>query len=125
MANGSNYELNTNNINALFLFDSSIGPQTDVEFLFGEYGGNINLMVNGDFVNFENFSDIDGITLGGVLVTVDYGGSGDIDGDGDVDFADLLALIAAWGSGDATADLNGDGVVNLADLLILIGNWGS
>jgi subtilisin family serine protease len=50
---------------------------------------------------------------------------GDIDGDGDVDTADLLALLAAWGECEGCPeDINGDGVVNTADLLILLGNWG-
>jgi len=49
---------------------------------------------------------------------------GDIDGDGDVDTADLLALLAAWGNPGGPEDLNSDGIVNTADLLILLGNWG-
>jgi len=49
--------------------------------------------------------------------------AGDIDGD--VDAADLLALLAAWGPcEDCPEDINGNGVVNTADLLILLGNWG-
>jgi hypothetical protein len=137
---------------------------TDVEFKFGEYGGEINLEINGDFVMFYDMLDIDGIVLGGVTVNIDYGGTGgdcgqvhftgdmeymrvggqefwidcflanstpapsipgDVDGDGDVDLADLLALIGAWGTDDAAADVNGDGVVDTTDLLILISNWGS
>jgi len=51
--------------------------------------------------------------------------AGDIDGDGDVDTADLLALLAAWGPCEACPeDLDGNGVVNTADLLILLANWG-
>jgi len=51
--------------------------------------------------------------------------AGDIDGDGDVDTADLLALLAAWGPCEACPeDINGDGTVNTEDLLILLGNWG-
>jgi hypothetical protein len=50
---------------------------------------------------------------------------GDIDGDGDVDLNDLLALIAAWGTADAASDLNGDGVVDLDDLLLLLAHFGS
>jgi hypothetical protein len=53
---------------------------------------------------------------------------GDIDGDGNVDITDLLALLAAWGDcpqqGECPADLNGDGVVGIGDLLILLANWG-
>jgi hypothetical protein len=51
--------------------------------------------------------------------------AGDIDGDGDVDTADLLALLAAWGDcPGCPEDIDGDGVVDTADLLILLGNWG-
>src|SRR5262249_57871068 len=31
-----------------------------IKFLFGEYGGNLNLMINRQFVNFQNFRDIHG-----------------------------------------------------------------
>jgi hypothetical protein len=55
--------------------------------------------------------------------------TGDIDCDGDVDTADLLALLAAWGDcpeppSMCPADLNGDGIVNTSDLLDLLANWG-
>ncbi len=53
---------------------------------------------------------------------------GDIDGDGDVDGADLILLLGAWGSCDdcrnCAADLTGDCLVDPSDLLILLGNWG-
>ena len=76
LACGSGLDLNLNNINALMDFGGSIGPQADLRILFGEYGGNINLEVNGDFANFENFLDIDGTALGGVVVSVVSGGAG-------------------------------------------------
>jgi hypothetical protein len=53
----------------------------------------------------------------------------DLDGDGDVDFADLLILLSAWGPcrGSAAAacpaDLTGDGVVGFSDLLVLLSTW--
>ncbi|MDY7108520.1 MAG: hypothetical protein SYC29_07765 [Planctomycetota bacterium] len=63
----------------------------------------------------------------GVAVTIldcDASWPGDIDGDGDVDGDDLLALLAAWGfCGACPEDINDDGVVDAADLLVLLGHW--
>jgi hypothetical protein len=57
--------------------------------------------------------------------TIQLTALGDVDGDWDVDTADLLALLAAWGPNeDHPADFNGDGTVNTTDLLALLGNWG-
>ena len=53
---------------------------------------------------------------------------GDIDGDGDVDAADLILLLGAWGAcadcDNCPADLDGDCDVDGADLILLLGNWG-
>ncbi len=58
------------------------------------------------------------------------GPPGDLDGDGSVGTADLLALLAAWGScpgppAACPADLDGNGSVGTSDLLILLANWTS
>ncbi len=52
---------------------------------------------------------------------------GDVNGDGCVDDADLLAVLFAFGqSGSGQAeDVNGDGIVDDADLLIVLFNFGS
>ncbi len=56
---------------------------------------------------------------------------GDVDGDGDVDQADLGALLGAYGSSvgdpdyDRAADIDDDGDVDQADLGALLGNYGS
>ena len=47
---------------------------------------------------------------------------GDLDGDGDVDGADLGLLLGNWG-GAGVGDLNDDGVVDGADLGLLLGAW--
>jgi hypothetical protein len=46
----------------------------------------------------------------------------DFDGDGDVDTADLLHLLACWGTD--CGDVDGDGDTDTADLLALLGAWG-
>jgi sugar lactone lactonase YvrE len=58
------------------------------------------------------------------VLTVESGVDGDIDGDGLVNVADLLILLADWGvCPDCPADLDGDGNVAVSDLLILLANW--
>ena len=54
---------------------------------------------------------------------------GDANGDGMVNFFDLIAVIVNWGDCPAPpescgADVNGDGTVNFHDLLVVFGNWG-
>ncbi|MBX3374638.1 MAG: trypsin-like peptidase domain-containing protein [Phycisphaeraceae bacterium] len=50
----------------------------------------------------------------------------DIDGSGTVDFADVLALLAAWGpcGGDCPEDIDASGTVDFNDLLQLLAAWG-
>lgn len=53
---------------------------------------------------------------------------GDVNGDGIVDFGDILDLLAAWGDcpdppDPCPADFDGNGTVNFADLLVILGNW--
>ena len=49
----------------------------------------------------------------------------DIDGDGDVGFSDLLAVITAWGPcPGCPEDLDGNNAVEFADLLVVLTEWG-
>ena len=54
---------------------------------------------------------------------------GDLDGDGDVDLADLAQLLAHYGMTSGAeyedGDLDGDGDVDLADLAALLANYGT
>ena len=47
---------------------------------------------------------------------------GDFDGDNDVDTADLLHLLGAWGTPDG--DVDDDGDTDTSDLLALLASWG-
>jgi hypothetical protein len=60
-----------------------------------------------------------------VALAQEAGIPGDIDGDGDVDFADLNLLLSSYNQAGAglPADLDGDGDVDFADLNILLGNY--
>ncbi|MHC4834101.1 MAG: hypothetical protein ACYTFH_09485 [Planctomycetota bacterium] len=49
--------------------------------------------------------------------------TGDLNGDGKVDGADLGILLANWGKPGAT-DLDGNGTTDGADQAILMGAWG-
>jgi outer membrane protein assembly factor BamB len=55
------------------------------------------------------------------------GKPGDLDGDGDVDMADLAILLADWGctGGDCPGDVDGDGDTDQADLAVLLANYGT
>ena len=48
---------------------------------------------------------------------------GDLNQDGNVDGADILIVLAWWGTDDPTSDIDGNGVVNGADLLIVLAYW--
>jgi hypothetical protein len=51
--------------------------------------------------------------------------TGDIDGSGEIDAADLAELLGAWGPNPGhPADLNEDGEVDATDLALLLGAWG-
>lgn len=67
LAGGSGQEMAVNNVN--FSFDFG-GPCRGLFLLFGEYGGNLNIDINLDFRNFQNFADINGATIGGVNVSI-------------------------------------------------------
>lgn len=48
----------------------------------------------------------------------------DVDGNGSVNSADLLAILAQWGEGAPPEDINRDGLVNIDDLLAVLAAWG-
>ena len=67
LAGGLGSDMEVNNITLEFDFGR---PVEDLRFLFGEYGGNINLSINGDFRNALNLPALHGQIVGGTLVEV-------------------------------------------------------
>lgn len=49
---------------------------------------------------------------------------GDLDQSGEVGVDDMLIVIAAYGSSDASGDANQDGLVDVSDVLLIIDGWG-
>jgi hypothetical protein len=61
------------------------------------------------------------VVSGGLAVP---GNPADVNGDGVVNFGDILAILGVWGPcPGCPEDVNGDGVVNFADILLVIANW--
>jgi hypothetical protein len=63
--------------------------------------------------------------LGEVLGAVATAGDGDINGDGFVDVADLMEVLAHWGESGGAADIDGVDGVGVGDLLEVIANFGA
>lgn len=85
----------------------------------------LSVAIGGD-VAFIGAADQDGP---GTVYIFDHDPTpGDLDCDGVVGAADLLALLSMWGPCDdcngCIADLDGDCIVGASDLLILLANWG-
>ena len=127
-------ELELSNASVLHDFAGSIGPLENVSLQFGEYGGNINVEINGDLRNVNDFRDLDGMLVGGVMVSIPYGGNGNDCGKmtltGTVDTLGIggRELWIDCLEGDAATsqpgDTNGDGSVDVTDLLNIIQGWG-
>jgi hypothetical protein len=109
----------------------TLGPKKTgtTEFVLDAVGaGNYSLVnVNANYTFAAGYTMVcDKIELIGAVRRV-----GDINGDGHVDYADLLIFVAAFGglTGDANynplCDFNADGSVDVADLLNLVYNFGT
>jgi hypothetical protein len=98
---------------------SGVGAQLN-DSAFGAIVWNDSFFVGGSFTSVNgSASNRVGEYVGCPTTT-----PGDIDGDGDVDVEDLLALLSEWGQCGSDADLDGNDTVDVADLLILLANWG-
>jgi hypothetical protein len=97
--------------------------------------GGIYLGSGGRVLHFSTCNGPDQITdsnfgrlLGNAMDWAASGASeteGDVNGDGCVDDADLLAVLFNFGGDDPDADLNNDGIVDDADLLLVLFNFGN
>ncbi|MBP7600715.1 MAG: carboxypeptidase regulatory-like domain-containing protein, partial [Thermoflexales bacterium] len=92
-AGGSPPEMQLNNITVETSTVSLSLNFTKIEWKYAERGGNINLSINGELANFENFADMNGALLGGVHVAV-TGGNGQDNGE-----VTLYGEISSFGIG--------------------------
>jgi hypothetical protein len=67
LAGHTGLDVNLNNITVAFTFPS---VPNGLILYYGEYGGNINVEVNGDLKNVQNFADINGAVIGGVNISI-------------------------------------------------------
>ncbi len=67
ISGGTGNDLQLNNVNLNFEFDP---PLQGLSLLFSDLGGSVNLTVNGDFRFLQDLSEVDGQTVGGLLVSV-------------------------------------------------------
>ncbi len=98
-------------------------------------GSSANGVLDGNAGVLEHlaFTPVDPNQVGPYIVylddieTVIPGPPGDVNGDGCVDDADLLAVLFAFGQSgsDLPEDVTGDGIVDDADLLLVLFNFGS
>ena len=123
--------LNLNNIAVSFEFAAFSGPEDNLFMTFGQYGGFMNISINGSRrVCFTQMGQLDGQTLGGVTMQVTNGfgnGCGTIAFIGTVDSL-LLAGQEYWIDGICVpqpVDIDGDGLVSASDLSFLLAAWGT
>lgn len=69
-AGGAGNEVQPNNVNFRLNLASAMPSMV---LLFGEYDGNLNISINGDFRNFLDFVDINNTVIGGVTVKATNG----------------------------------------------------
>jgi hypothetical protein len=111
LAGGSGQDMQVNNVNLIMDFGGAVDGLT---LRFGEYGGNLNININGDFRNFDLMSDLNGLTpIGGVNVSV-IGGMGNdtgvVDLQGNINFFSLggqelwIDEVCPGNPGEASAD---------------------
>ena len=79
-------------------------------------------MVYGEALSESDRGDVTDYLMSKYGMGSDDGCGGDLNGDGNVDGADMGLLLAQWGTADG--DINGDGTVDGADMGMLLAQWG-
>ena len=89
-------------------------------------GDTANLLMTAELETVGTLFDID-LALVATGNTVDTGPVGDVDGNGVVNFQDIVLLLGAWGTctdiPECPADIDGDSIVGFADLLLVLNNF--
>jgi hypothetical protein len=100
--------------NHSFLVGDVVAPTANVKVRFSVADAPNNSITEAGIDNFQVEAYLCGSSC-----------TGDLDGSGEVDGADLGSLLAAWGTADEAADLDASGEVDGADLGALLAAWGA
>lgn len=81
------------------------------------------VLIRGDYWAGVETTRLDNVRLGGSITP-----NPDIDGDGDVDFDDLLGVLSGWGPcppapAPCPGDVDGNGTVDFDDILAVLAGW--
>ncbi|MHC5025360.1 MAG: DUF6923 family protein, partial [Planctomycetota bacterium] len=120
-----------------FDMNGVVGSVNDVAFFDGQLLGLDDVTASLHIIDPETGGRLSTLTLNGAGDMVGLASGeidageptidGDVNGDGIVDVADLVAVMVAWGpcppANPCPADQTGDGIVNVQDIIMVIVNW--
>jgi hypothetical protein len=136
---GDYYDMSSDLLGANLAYAATYNGEQDVYFLrIGEYDCNGNgvpdpddILLPGADCNGNGIPDTCELSAGtasdGTRIGIRDGCDcpADLNGDGEVDVVDMLALLEAWGTDPGgPPDLDGDGDVSVTDFLQLLASWG-
>ncbi len=96
--------------------EGSTGSPTFAEMDFtateeGNYTINVSSIINGAADSVKSLT-VEVIAL-----------SGDVNGDGKVNYQDLVGVVDHWGKSDTIYDVDGNGTVGYSDLVFIVDHW--
>lgn len=96
--------------------DGCVGHPTFAELDFtatkkGNYTINVSSIINGAA------DSVDGLTVEVIALP------GDVNGDGKVDYRDLVGVIDHWGESGTVYNVGGSGTVGYSDLVFIVNHW--